>query len=209
MTKFKVGDTVVQVEPSNFEEHDYPIEKYPVLTINKVSGCDNSGLSLTFEEGGKAGSMAERFRLYQPNTIKDTNPKDAVGCTKPPMSTVSQVVLQEVGVAMLEGGLKYGRHNYRVAGVRASVYFDAAMRHLMAWYEGQDIDPDSGISHITKAIAGLAVLRDADINDMLNDDRPPKANQEFMKQLQEKTDAILKRYPEPKAAFTQVSTEAQ
>lgn len=105
---------------------------------------------------------------------KPTNPKDACGVRKVPMSTVPANVLAEVGVAMLEGGLKYGRHNYREVGVRASVYYDGTMRHLMAWYEGEDIDVDSNLSHITKAIASLVVLRDATMRDMVEDDRPPK-----------------------------------
>ena len=107
--------------------------------------------------------------------VKDTNPKDAIGISKAPMSTVSAAVLMEVGVAMLEGALKYGRHNYRAAGVRASVYYDALMRHAMAWWEGEDIDPDSGMSHVTKAITSLVVLRDAMVQGMCTDDRPPRS----------------------------------
>jgi hypothetical protein len=107
--------------------------------------------------------------------LKDTNPKDAVGTRKAPMSTVPGNVLAEMGVAMLEGATKYGRHNYRAAGVRASVYYDAAMRHLIAWWEGEDIDPDSGMSHITKLLACMAVLRDAMHQEMWEDDRPPRS----------------------------------
>lgn len=104
---------------------------------------------------------------------KPTNPKDAVGIEKAPMSAVPCGVLMELGLAMLEGARKYGRHNYRVSGVRASVYYDAAMRHLMSYWEGEDNDTDSGISHVTKAIACLVVLRDAKMNAKLTDDRPP------------------------------------
>lgn len=104
---------------------------------------------------------------------KPTNPKDIVGVRKAPMSTVSAAVLAELGVAMLEGAAKYGRHNYRAVGVRSSVYYDATMRHLFAWWEGEDLDPDSGLSHVTKAIAGLVVLRDAMLQSKVEDDRPP------------------------------------
>ncbi len=61
---------------------------------------------------------------------KEMNPKDGVGTGKVPMSTVPAVVLAEIGLAMLEGARKYGRHNYRVAGIRASVYYDAMLRHM-------------------------------------------------------------------------------
>ena len=143
-------------------------------------------------------------KLYL-KTTKDTNPKDAVGIRKWRwFSTVSQTVLWELGVAMLEGSLKYGRHNYREAGVRASVYVDAAMGHITQWWEGEDIDADSDLSHITKAIASLVVLRDAMIQDMLTDDRPPKANLDAVRDdLQKKVDALMTKYPNPEPAVTE------
>lgn len=118
-------------------------------------------------------------------TTKPTNPKDAIGIRKVPMSVVPANVMAEVAVGLLEGATKYGRHNYRVAGIRASVYYDASMRHLMSWWEGQDFDPDpnsAGLSHITKAISSLVVMRDAMMCDMMTDDRPPKSKL-FMEEL--------------------------
>ncbi len=105
---------------------------------------------------------------------KLTNPKDAVGVRKLAFSVLPWRVLYRVALAMMEGALKYGRHNYRAAGVRASVYFDAVVgRHLSSWWEGQDIDPDSGLHHVDKAIAGLMVLRDSMLAGNFTDDRPP------------------------------------
>ena len=126
-------------------------------------------------------------------TSKETNPKDAIGISKAPMSTVPAAVLAEVGVAMLEGACKYGRSNFRIAGVRASVYYDATMRHLMAWWEGEDTDPDSGMSHITKAITSLVVLRDAMIQDKFTDDRPPRSAP-FLPGLNDKAAALLVKH---------------
>jgi hypothetical protein len=125
--------------------------------------------------------------------VKPSNPKDMMGVNKAPMSTVSAPVMAEVGVAMLEGALKYGRHNYRAVGVRAAVYYDATMRHLMDWWEGQDIDPDSGMSHITKAITSLVVLRDSMIQGNWTDDRPP-SSPEFYAELNRKVVALRDKY---------------
>lgn len=124
---------------------------------------------------------------------KDTNPKDAIGVRKAPMSTVSAAVLAELGVAMLEGAVKYGKFNARVLGVRSSVYYDATMRHLLAWFEGEDIDPDSGLSHVTKAIASLVVLRDAMIHKNVTDDRPP-STPEFYTRLNALAASILDKH---------------
>lgn len=126
-------------------------------------------------------------------TNKPSNPKDIVGTRKAPMSTVSAAVMAEIGVAMLEGAAKYGRHNYRAVGVRASVYYDATLRHLFSWWEGEDIDPDSGMSHITKAITSLVVLRDAMIQEKVEDDRAP-SSPSFYPALNAASAAILDRH---------------
>lgn len=107
--------------------------------------------------------------------MKPTNPKDAIGALKAKLSVIPAGVLFELGLALLEGACKYGRHNYRGVGVRASVYYDATMGHLMDWWEGEDIDEDSELSHVTKALASLTVLRDAMLQGKLTDDRPPRS----------------------------------
>lgn len=140
---------------------------------------------------------------------KDTNPKDAVGISKVPMSVVSGPVMMEVGLAMMEGALKYGRHNYRKVGVRASVYFDALMRHAWSYWEGEDIDPDSGVHHISKAIATLMVLRDCMIRGLCTDDRPPKTNPTWIKDMNAKAKALLLKYPDPVEAVTQLLLERE
>ena len=137
------------------------------------------------------------------SATKLSNPKDSCGVKKVPFSTVSAPVMAEIGLAMLEGALKYGRHNYRAVGVRASVYYDALQRHITAWWEGEDIDPDSGLSHVTKAIATLVVLRDAMINEKLADDRPPKSKAGWVAELNARAAALIDKYPDPVAAFTE------
>jgi len=133
---------------------------------------------------------------------KDTNPKDAVGIKKVPFSTIPAPVIAEVGLAMLEGARKYGRHNYRASGIRASVYYDAALRHLAQWWEGEDIDPDSGLSHVTKALATLTVLRDGMLQDLWNDDRPPRSRVEW-RALNDMAAKIIEKYPNAKDPFTE------
>lgn len=142
--------------------------------------------------------------------VKNTNPKDAVGTAKVPRSVLPARPIAEVGLAMLEGALKYGRHNYRVAGVRASVYYDAVGRHLDAWWEGQDIDPDSGLSHIAKAVAGLLVLRDSMLQGNWNDDRPPRASDAdtWVAEMNAKAKSLVAKYPEPRKAFVQRDPES-
>lgn len=137
---------------------------------------------------------------------KDTNPKDAVGVKKVPIHVIPFQVLAEVGVALLEGARKYGSYNWRKSGVRASVYFDAQVgRHLSAWWDGEDLDSDSGISHVTKAIAGLIILRDSMIQENWVDDRPIKGKQGWIQELNKKAEDIIARYPDALPPYTEKS----
>lgn len=140
----------------------------------------------------------------QGGPVKATNPKDAVGIRKIAFSVLPWRVLHRVGLAMLEGALKYGRHNYRAAGVRASVYFDSVVaRHLSDWWEGVDIDPDSGEHHVDKAIAGLMVMRDSMLQGNFVDDRPPRGSIDF-DDLNARAGALIDRYKdkEPPRHYT-------
>lgn len=139
---------------------------------------------------------------------KASNPKDSVGVRKAPMHVVPQEVLAEIGLGMLEGARKYGAHNYRVAGIRASVYYDAAMRHLMAWWEGENLDPDSGLSHVVKALCTLVVLRDAMHAGTWTDDRPPRLDPAWMAGFNDLAAQIIDRRPDAVEPFTQARVEA-
>ena len=133
---------------------------------------------------------------------KDTNPKDAIGSKKSPLSVLPLPVLFEAGIVMLLGAAKYGRHNYRAIGVRASVYYDAAMRHLSQWWEGEDVDGESGVSHLAHAICCLAIVRDSAIRGMLTDDRPPKTDSGWMQRFNELAAKVCSKYPDAKPPFT-------
>jgi hypothetical protein len=138
------------------------------------------------------------------NKEKQSNPKDALGIKKVPFSCVPANVIGEIALGLMEGGRKYGRHNYRVVGVRTSVYYDAALRHLMSYWEGEDIDPDSGLSHISKALSCLTVLRDAMMNNMCEDDRPPKViDQDWVRSLNIQAEEIIEKYPDSVPAYTE------
>lgn len=111
--------------------------------------------------------MAKIFDL----TVKQSNPKDAIGSDKLPIHLWPTTATIMGSIGLLDGMLKYGRSNFRGIGVRASIYVDACQRHLNAWFEGEDEDPDSGVPHLAHALACLAILVDAQAAGKLNDDR--------------------------------------
>lgn len=107
--------------------------------------------------------------------IKDTNPKDAIGMTKLPMHLIPGTAKAHLALAFLEGALKYGKYNWRVAGVRSSIYLDALERHLEKYKNGEDTDPKTRVNHLASVMACAAIILDASAKGKLTDDRPPAA----------------------------------
>ena len=105
---------------------------------------------------------------------KLSNPKDIIGADKLPLHLWPETATAMGCLGLLEGALKYGRANFRAIGVRASIYKDALDRHANAWFEGEDIDPDSGLPHLAHALACLAIIVDAIAADKFYDDRQVK-----------------------------------
>jgi hypothetical protein len=138
-------------------------------------------------------------------SVKQSNPKDSVGTRKwRQYCVVPTTVVWALGVAMLEGARKYGRSNYRVAGVRASVYVDAAKGHIDQFWEGENVDDESKIHHLVKGMASLAVLYDAIVQNKWVDDRPPATDLSKLRaELQAAVDHIFERIPESKPAYVE------
>jgi len=100
------------------------------------------------------------------------NPKDRVGRNKPPLSLVPGSALVLVSSALRNGADKYGPYNWRDQKIQASNYISAALRHLLAWNDGEDTADDSGLSHLAHACAGLMILIDSIETGNAIDDRP-------------------------------------
>ena len=114
-----------------------------------------------------------------------------IGMRKAPMSGLPAPVLMECGLVKLHGDLKYSAYNWRYASVRASVYYSAVWRHITAWYEGQDLDPDSGEHHIAHAITGLMVLRDSQMFGNCVADRPISHKPGWIQDMNERASAMI------------------
>ena len=106
---------------------------------------------------------------------KPTNPKDAIGSGKLPMHLIPGSAKAYLALAFLEGALKYGKYNWRIAGVRSSIYLDAMERHYEKWKNGEETDLLTGVPHLASIMACCAIILDARIVGKLTDDRPPTA----------------------------------
>lgn len=103
---------------------------------------------------------------YKPN-----DPKGAIGATKTPLGLVPASAMAETAWVHRLGSEKYGPFNWRKTGVCATTYINAILRHLNAWRDGEDNDPESGRSHIAHVACCCNIILDAAHCGTLDDDR--------------------------------------
>lgn len=89
---------------------------------------------------------------------------------------VPVALLEACSEALAEGRVKYGTAKWRETDTEAMTYVGGILRHLYAWIDGEDIDPDSSIGkrHLAGAAASLAILLDVIAMGTVIDNRPPK-----------------------------------
>jgi hypothetical protein len=69
-------------------------------------------------------------------------------------------VLSPVAEVFSFGAAKYGEFDWYYDGKNTEWIrtFSSIQRHLFAWHNGEDIDPDSGLPHLAHATSQLMIL---------------------------------------------------
>ena len=75
---------------------------------------------------------------------------------KDPWHLLPWVAVREVVRVLEHGRKKYAPNNWQLVPDARDRYFSAAVRHLTAWHNGEDLDAESGLHHL--AHAGCCVL---------------------------------------------------
>jgi hypothetical protein len=78
------------------------------------------------------------------------------------------LALEETVKVLTFGAQKYERDNWQKVPDAKRRYFDALQRHVWAWKQGEQIDPESGIHHLAHAMCCLMFLHEHDIMYSLN-----------------------------------------
>ena len=109
-------------------------------------------------------------------STQHNDPKGAAGALKAPLGLIPPYAMDQTAWVHRLGSQKYGPFNWRDTGVCASTYVNAIMRHLNAWRDGEDLDPESGISHLAHIACSCNIMMDADYCGKLQDDRNKVSN---------------------------------
>lgn len=73
-------------------------------------------------------------------------------------SLVPTGVMTDVVDVLTKGAQKYAPDNWMYVPDSRSRYYDAALRHLTSWWEGELNDPETGNSHLAHAMCCLMFL---------------------------------------------------
>lgn len=131
------------------------IYKHIIDLVNELNGeiggvVDELGNALYIDENGDA--------LAKVNGIsKDQSAKADKG--KLELSLVNPQLVKAVAEVRMYGTEKYGdSENWRK--VEPKRYVDALYRHLLAYIEGNEVDEESGLSHLAHMACNLSFLLD-------------------------------------------------
>lgn len=89
---------------------------------------------------------------------------------KPRLSLVPKEAYWGMAAALTFGAQKYAPDNFKL-GIDYRRISDAALRHITAFMDGEELDPESGLSHLDHALASLAMLKYMSVNVPACDDR--------------------------------------
>jgi len=87
------------------------------------------------------------------------------------MDLVPPEAVDAIAVVLTFGAAKYGARNWE-HGMDWSRPYGALLRHMLAWWAGEDTDDETGYSHLWHAMCCLAFLTTYEARGAGNDDRP-------------------------------------
>jgi hypothetical protein len=126
----------------------------------------------------------EHIAVFGTNhTTRTINPEQIAKATgtalkfdqdKLPLNLLSTEAMNQTAAVLAFGAQKYAEHNWR-AGFAWSRPLAAAMRHITAFNDGEDRDPESGLSHLAHAACCIMFLLEFEKTHPHLDDRykPP------------------------------------
>lgn len=98
----------------------------------------------------------------------DVGSKDDAG--KPRTDLLPVDALIEVSHVLAFGAQKYAPYNWQ--GLSVSRLYGASLRHLWAWWRGEDADPETGHPHLAHAACCVLMALDQTLDRPQYDDRP-------------------------------------
>lgn len=82
---------------------------------------------------------------------------------KPEYALVPLRSLEEMTKVLTIGRKKYEKNNWTYVDDAQYRYFNAAMRHILAWQSGEKSDSETGLNHLAHAMCCISFMLERDI----------------------------------------------
>ena len=93
---------------------------------------------------------------------------------KPKMHLLPPKAINEVAKVLTFGAQKYDEENWRKLEDLQSRYSSGALRHIFAHLDSEDLDPESGLSHLAHAICCLLFKLEIELEDAKIEEEKPR-----------------------------------
>ena len=124
------------------------------------AGADGCGEH--FESPGQIGGPCRNWKAAEASHLDEG---------KCPVELVAPSLVRAVGDILAYGATKYDKDNWR-KGMKWRRLYGSIQRHLMAWLDKEDNDPESGLKHLAHAACDIAFLIEYEQKELGEDDRP-------------------------------------
>ena len=132
MSKVKVGDRVKIVEGN----------RIPINFPDRLVKLEEQVINLEIQE--TTPELKEQALRYNSDKL--------------PFDELDPLFLEEMFKVIQYGQKKYARLNW-LKGAPATQFFGCIMRHMLQWWKGEEIDAESGISHLSHVACNIMMLQ--------------------------------------------------
>ena len=160
MATNETGARLLEEDRARFDTLD------PGAKLNTYRDLGHASFVALYGDERIPGNEAKSTMKYP-----DGNPKTVFGVAKPDTWSIDPIAIYVMGMAMLQGNLKYGLYNYFDDPVSVSTYVGGAQRHLDLYRLGQENASDTDIEHLGHLMACAGILISAKYHGKLIDDR--------------------------------------
>lgn len=164
MNKFKVGDKVIRTKDS-WEG----MNPGNIAIVTEITG--DIGVKL---QGYEKVHSSLCLELASTESSAQVSPTGSLryNAGKLPLHLVPPSAIEAMAEVLQYGATKYSERNWE-KGNYLSVPYASLMRHLLAFWSGEETDPESGLPHLNHVLMNAAMLVEYSKKQEF-DDRPGK-----------------------------------
>jgi hypothetical protein len=145
--------------------------------VGRMTAIDGEYVRYVLPNGNTATAHWSKVRIVGQGDQVGVDKVVKADAPKARMDLIPPELLVALGSTMAVGATALGRgdRNWE-EGTKWGRYYASAMRHLNAWWGGEDCDPDTGLPHLWHAACCISFLVTYEMRDIGRDDRSPLSN---------------------------------